>query len=70
MQNAYRDLDIQLLPNVVIQELNKKNNLISQLADLNESLSTNVLSQNDLVQSLPSIIHANENLQTFFNNFF
>ena len=66
MQTAYRDLDIQLLPNIVIQELNKKNNLVSQLSDLHESLSTTILSQSDIVQSFPSIVHANENLQTFF----
>ena len=49
-----------------LYELNKKNNLVSQLSDLHESLSTTILSQSDIVQSFPSIVHANENLQTFF----
>jgi len=70
MQTAYKDLDIQLLPNIIIQQLTKQNNLVTQLSDLNEHLSTNILSQSDILQSFPSLFHTNENLYTFFNTFF
>ncbi|MBN2835773.1 MAG: YggT family protein [Candidatus Delongbacteria bacterium] len=44
MQKAYKDLDIQLLPNVISQELNQNSNLLSQLNEVSNSLSTIILS--------------------------
>jgi hypothetical protein len=43
MQNAYKDINIQLLPNTIIQELSQKTNLVSQLSEFSQSLSTSTL---------------------------
>ena len=57
MQKAYKDLDIQLLPNGILQELSQKSNLLTQLNTLTESFSTNLVSDSN------SIVH-------WFNNLF
>ena len=64
MQTAYKDLDIQFLPNNIIQELNQKGNLdlTSHINSTNLSLSTEVLSNENL---LPSNI-----ILDFINNHF
>jgi hypothetical protein len=49
MQTAYKDLDIQLLPNGIIQELSQKNNLLTQLNTLTESFSTNLVSDSNSI---------------------
>ena len=56
MQKAYKDLDIQLLPNNIVEELNQKGELVSQINNLPESFSTELLS--------------NENFHTFLTNLF
>jgi hypothetical protein len=45
MQTAYQDLDLQLLPDGIIQQLSQKIELTSQTKDLTESLSTELLSK-------------------------
>jgi hypothetical protein len=50
MQTAYKDLDIQFLPNSIIQELNQQGDLISQTNSINEYLSTEILSKEILFQ--------------------
>ena len=66
MQTAYKDLDIQFLPNTIIQELNQKGNidLTSQINSnsTNISFSTEVLSNENLLQS--------NILLEFINNYF
>jgi hypothetical protein len=57
MQTAYKDLDLQLLPNGILQEVSQKSNLLTQLNTLTESFSTNLVSDSN------SIVH-------WFNNFF
>jgi len=61
MQKAYKDFDIQFLPDRIIKELNQKiltqnfsfnsNSLITQSIDLDYSLNTELLSTLDLSQS-------------------
>ena len=64
MQTAYKDLDIQFLPNNIIQELNQKGNLdlTSHLNSTNLNLSMEVLSKENLFQSNMII--------DFINNYF
>ena len=50
MQTAYKDLNLQLLPNRIIQELIQKTELISQTNILTESGSTELLSKHSLFQ--------------------
>lgn len=45
MQTAYKDLDLQLLPDKIIQELTQKANMTSQTNNINEYLSTELLSK-------------------------
>jgi len=64
MQTAYKDLEIQFLPNNIIQELNQNDNLdlISQLNSTNLYLSTEVLPTENLLQS--------NMVLDFINNYF
>jgi hypothetical protein len=66
MQTAYKDIEIQLLPTKVIQGLSQKSNLVNQISDFNESLSTNLLS----LQHYDSIFSFNENIYQMFHNFY
>ena len=68
MQTAYKDLDIQFLPDSIIKELSHKGNLVSQTTDINEYLSTELLSKEDLVQSHHLIHSLTNNFHTFFLN--
>lgn len=45
MQTAYKDLDLQLLPDKITQELTQKANPTSQMNNINEYLSTELLSK-------------------------
>ena len=67
MQGAYKDLNIQFLPDSVIQELNQKAELISQTSinSLNESLPTQLLSNQSLVSKIDVLHFLTEKLQTF-----
>jgi hypothetical protein len=49
MQTAYKDLDLQLLPDRIIQELSQKSDLISQANSFNDSFSTELLSNTNLL---------------------
>jgi hypothetical protein len=49
MQTAYKDLDIQLLPNGIIQELSQKSNLLTHVNTLTESFSTNLVSDSNSI---------------------
>nr|YP_010283079.1 hypothetical protein MKU15_pgp112 [Nitzschia traheaformis]YP_010283160.1 hypothetical protein MKU15_pgp031 [Nitzschia traheaformis]ULD15843.1 hypothetical protein [Nitzschia traheaformis]ULD15924.1 hypothetical protein [Nitzschia traheaformis] len=64
MQTAYKNLDIQFLPNTIIQELNQHTNLdlISHINTTNLSLSMEILTEDNLPQS-NVIVH-------FVNNYF
>jgi hypothetical protein len=68
MQTAYKDLDIQFLPNSVIQELNQKADLVSQttINSINEYLSTEILSKENLFQSNEFINYITDHFDTFF----
>jgi hypothetical protein len=48
MQTAYKDLDLQLLPDRIIQELSQKSDLVSQATSWNSSFSTELLSNESL----------------------
>jgi hypothetical protein len=60
MQKAYKDLDIQFLPDNVIQQLNQQNlkadlpqiydSFLDKNIHLSDYLSTEILSKNDLIQ--------------------
>lgn len=47
MQTAYKDLDIQFLPESVIQQFSEKANLVSQMNDTPNYLSTEILSNQE-----------------------
>jgi hypothetical protein len=49
MQTAYKDLDLQLLPDRIIQELSQKGELISEANLLNDSFSTELLANESLL---------------------
>jgi hypothetical protein len=52
LQKAYKDVDIQFLPNNIIQELNQKSDsLITQTNTISDSLSTQILSNEHLFAS-------------------
>ena len=70
MQKAYKDLDIQLLPNNVIQELNEKTESISQVNSITESFSTELLSKDILIQSNEVICDLSQSFQTSLTDFF
>ena len=70
MQTAYKDLDIQFLPNSVIQELSQKGDLISQATGINEYLSTEILSKESLLQSNELITYITNNFHTVVTNLF
>ena len=78
MQKAYQDLDIQFLPDSLLQELNQQklqadlsqidHSLIKTNTYLNEIISTEILSKNNLIQGneLISYIHS---IHEHFHNF-
>ena len=51
MQKAYKELDIQFLPDSIIQELNQKADLISQTNKISDYISTEILSKENLFDS-------------------
>jgi uncharacterized protein YggT (Ycf19 family) len=78
MQKAYKDLDIQFLPDNVIQQLNQQNlkadlpqiydSFLDKNIHLSDYLSTEILSKNDLIQGhqFISYIHS---IDQHFHNF-
>ena len=66
MQTAYKDLDLQLLPDRIIQELSQKSDLVSQVNSWNNSFSTELLSNESLVPSDAMI----DSFTTLMNSFF
>jgi uncharacterized protein YggT (Ycf19 family) len=72
MQKAYKDLDIQFLPDNIIQKLNQAGDLVTQQNSLSNSISTEILSKEHLFDSngfIYDINYINENLNNFFINF-
>jgi uncharacterized protein YggT (Ycf19 family) len=78
MQKAYKDLDIQFLPDNIVKELNQKaitpdfsltsNSLMIPESSINNSISTELLSINNLIETdtfLISINSINEHLHNF-----
>jgi uncharacterized protein YggT (Ycf19 family) len=78
LQKAYKDFDIQFLPDRIVKELNQQllttnvsstyDFLIINPADLNHSITTELLSTNSLIQMDPilgSLTFLNENLHAF-----
>jgi uncharacterized protein YggT (Ycf19 family) len=69
MEKAYKDLDIQFLPDNIVAQLNQQNltatltsfsnSLINQERYLNSLISTEILSKNDLIQVNPFLNHIN-----------
>ena len=51
METAYKDLDLQLLPERIFQELNQKIDLANQIQNFSESFSTEILSKGSLLDS-------------------
>ena len=51
MQKAYKELNIQFLPDSIIQELNQKADLVSQTNKIGDYISTEVLSKENLFHS-------------------
>ena len=87
MRKAYQDLNIQFLPNKLIQELNQQklkadvpqfyNSLVAKKSYLADYISTEILSENHLIQPnefLPSINLINDQFHNFWlthlNQFF
>jgi len=89
MQKAYKDLDIQFLPDKIVEELNQQkltadlslisDFLIPQSNNLSDSISIEVLSKDNLIQTdilFKSIIMINEHFHNFvlthvdYNSFF
>ena len=72
MQKAYKDLDIQFLPENIIQKLNNSGDLVSQQNNLFNSISTEILSKENLFHSnqwIDDIYYINEDFRNFFINF-
>ena len=83
MQKAYKDLDIQFLPDNIVTELNQQTlstNLSSisgsfliPNGSINQSISTEILSTNNLIQPdgfLDNLNVINEHLQSFMMTYF
>ena len=72
MQTAYKDLNLQLLPNKIIQEVTQKAELMSQmqLDLLNDSSSTELLAKQNLLQSDLSITNILTNISSFLGHSF
>jgi len=68
MQTAYKDLDIQFLPNNIIQEFIQKGNLdlVSQASLIKASLSTEILSKENLLQPNTFIDFINNSFHNLF----
>ena len=68
MQTAYKNLDIQFLPNTITQELNQQDNvdLISQINSTNLSLSMGTLVKENLLQSNMIV----DSIHNYFHNLF
>ena len=66
MQTAYKDLDIQFLPDSIIKELSQKGDLVSQATDIHGYLSTEILSKENFFDSNEFIHYITENYHTFF----
>ena len=69
MQKAYKDLDIQFLPDNIIQELNQQGSLVTQQTSIHNYLSTEILSKEDLFQSNVSMNSLNFITTDFHNSF-
>ncbi len=67
MQKAYKDVDIQFLPNNIIQELNQKSDSIIT-NNISDYLSTQILSNEHLFFSNDLTSYISENLHTLFIN--
>ena len=75
MQKAYKDLNIQFLPNRIIQELNQQklkvdlpqlhNSFIAKSSYITDNISTEILSKDNLIH-LPSINSMNEHFHNFW----
>ena len=71
MQKAYKDLDIQFLPDKIVQELNQQSALVTQQNNITDSLPTEILSTENLFQSNQFLNHVsliNENFHDFVIN--
>jgi hypothetical protein len=68
MQTAYKDLNIQLLPSKILQELNQNSKMISHFSHISESFSTKVISQDSFLQG--SNLNYNEGFSTLLNQIF
>jgi hypothetical protein len=79
MQKAYKDLDIQFLPDSLIQELNQQklkvdvpqlyDSLIAKNNSITDYISTEILSKDNLIeghQLFPSINSMNEHFHNFW----
>jgi len=65
MQTSYKDLDIQFLPDSVIQEFNQRGDLVTQNNSINDYISTEILSKQ--IQSSDFISHLNFINEDFHN---
>jgi hypothetical protein len=80
LQEDYKNVDIQFLPNDIVEELNKAREDLDALNDFvepvqfNEAISTQILSNEHLLSSNDFTSYISENIHTLFtnhlNNFF
>ena len=79
MQKAYKDLDIQFLPDKIVQQLNQQklqadlpqayDSLIDKTNSIGNHISTEILSKNDFIQGhefLPYLNSINEDFHNFW----
>ena len=69
MQKAYKDLDIQFLPDNIIQRLNQQGNLVTQQSNVSNYISTEILSKDNLIQTDTVLANLDFINQQFHNLF-
>ena len=68
MQKAYKDLDIQFLPNNIIQQFNQQGDLVTQTNNISDHFSTQLLS-NEVINNISSINgHFHDFFLTYIHN--
>ena len=66
METAYKDLNIQFLPDSLIKQINQKENLVSYVSNVSEHFSTEILAKGNLFDSNEFINYLNDSFHTFF----
>ncbi len=69
MKTAYKDLDLQLLPDSIIQELSQNKDVVSQITANSQSFPTELLSADKIVDSTEVLSQFHQNLNLLLDNF-